>query len=59
MKNNVLISMFVVIILACVVISGVESIQLILKSILYMVAMSVLMFVGVIYVVNQTEEETS
>lgn len=49
--------MFVVIILACVVISGVESIQLILKSILYMVAMSVLMFVGVIYVVNQTEDE--
>lgn len=57
MKSNGLISLFIFIVLACVVVSGVESIQLILKSVFYMVAMGVLMFVGVVYVVNQTEGE--
>lgn len=47
------------IVLACVVISGVESIQLILKSVFYMIAMGTLMLVGLIYVVNQADEEVS
>lgn len=59
MKNNVLISLFMLIVLACVVISGVDSIQLILKSIFYMIAMGTLMLMGLVYVVNEADKEVS
>ncbi len=57
MKSNVLISLFIFIVFACVVVSGVESIHLILKSIIYMASMGALLFAGVVYVVDQFEEE--
>lgn len=57
MKNKVLVSLFVFIVLACVVLGGVGSINLVLKSILYMVSMGALMFVGLAFVLNRGEEE--
>lgn len=57
MKNSVLVSLFVFIVLSCVVVSGVESIHLILKSIFYMVGMGALLFVGLAYMVGEFEKE--
>lgn len=57
MKNNVLLSLFVLVVLACLVITGMESIHLVLKSMLYMAGMGVLLFIGLTYVINGFEEE--
>lgn len=59
MKNYVLISIFILITLACLVIGGVESINLILKSVLYMVGMGALMGVGVVYMARHLDEEAA
>lgn len=57
MKNNVLIALFILITFACLIIGGVDSINLIFKSALYMMGMGALMFVGLYYMVNRLEEE--
>lgn len=58
MKSTLLLSLFVLMTLACLVLGGIDSINLILKSVLYMVSMSVLMGIGVVYMAGRLEEET-
>ena len=57
MKNNVLIVLFIVITIACLAVGGIGSLNLLLKSVLYMLGMGALLFVGLYYMVNRLEEE--
>lgn len=58
MKNNVLVSLFIIIVLACLAVGGMASITVIFKSLLYMIGVGALLFVGLYYMVNRLEEET-
>lgn len=57
MKNNVLLATFAFIVLACLVVTGMDAFSVILKSIIYMVTMGALLLIGVVLIANQMDTE--